>query len=371
MILILEPTSLTTHTWHKFAKFPVKKILPEEVAADSRPLATETRYKKSEYAKNQYLPTHDTVLHSLDRIAESTNMTDTESRLKYEYIDPTSRFMGICYPGRCEQKYIYDVKLNSKVYTDPYEDYMWFLESKGDYHQTTRDTNYYKQLGLIRLGNASEADRTRSMNTSRKSSLCTEIKGSQSGIEDEVCATIDRISRLRRDWRLLVSDCKSRLDLTPDQLVYQILSKKSLNSLDHHEFVKLLRGFNINAEPGQVDSAFKLIDTDKDGRIGSYDISKLLSMKQHSPSEIRYGPASPQVTQCKPLSSDFYVPFSHLMRCILCIGENIRSIRLALTQLDGNPRLSTLAELKKKLTTYTHQHFVYKEDIDFIASHLY
>lgn len=362
--------SLNSHTWHKFARFPVKQVKTAELPPESRTLATETRFKKSEYVKNHFSPAKGTVLENFDRQAFRSQAKERETKSKYEYIDPTARFMGICYPGRCEQKQIYDVKLNCKVFADPYEDYMRFLQTKGDFHPHTRDTNYYKQLGLIRLGDACQKDKARSAAGSRRSSIVSDLKDGSSIVEDEVCATIDRISRLRRDWRLLVSECTSRIDLTAEQVLYQLLDNKNLSAIDRHEFVKLLRGFKIHAEPEQVDGAFKLIDLDKDERIDVLDLRRLLSLKSLSPSEIRFGPSQPRHSQGTALSSDFYVPFAHLLRCLLCIGENLRSVRLALNQLAADDRISTLADTKQRLIRYSHRHCVFDDDIDFIAKYV-
>lgn len=285
---------------------------------------------------------------------------------KYEYIDPTARFMGIVTPGRCEQKHIYDVKLNCKVFSDPYEDYIRFLETKHDYMPSSRERNYYRQLGMIRLGKAVEHQRARSVGRSRE-------KHGPTSVEEEICASIDRVSRLRRDWKLLAADSISRLDLNADQLLFKLLDDKGKLGIDHHEFCKILRRFRIEAEPEQVDSAFKLIDQTKDDVIDACDIKKLLSMKQLSSNEIRYGPTKPLGGRNAgvPLTEDFIVPFVHLLKCILCIGENIRSIRLGLTQLGLETRLMTQAELQRTLGDFSHQHHVYKDDLSFIAAHFF
>ena len=365
-----DSANLEDHSWHRFPKFPVKKISPDEIAHDARPLTTATRYRSSEFTKLAGAPLKDPALVTLDRLAADhlkESLGKSSEEIKYQ--DPTARYMGLCYPGRGEQKHIYDLKLNCKVYPDPVEDHIRFLQRKGDYIPKQKDQNYYADLGLIRLGKAAAKDR-KSV-PKRKSEVTNYTDCSH--VENELCASIDRISRLRRDWKLFAADCNSRIDLSPSALLWQLLDEKSKHGLDLHEFVKLLRNIGIKAEPDQIDDAFRLIDTDKDKLIDDTDLRRLLGMKQLSPAEIRYGPSQYADEQERPLGLDFYEPFSHLLKCLLCVGENLRSIRLALTQLEEDklPSDMSISDLKRRLNKYSHRHYVYCDDIDYIAQHIY
>lgn len=349
------------HSWYKFPRFPVKRIMPQEIAQHDRPLTAESRYKPSELAKGVPKTDIDPETVRLQKLANEVQFSMLEKKSsEIPYYDPTAKYLDISYPGRSEERHVYDLKLNSKVYPDPIDAYIRFLQSKRGYNAKPREANFYKEMGLIRLGNAAAKDRSSSISKESQAEV-------MSNVEHEICASIDRISRLRRDLRLFSSDCTSKTSVSPSSLLHQLLDDQSKTALDLHEFTKLLRRLNIKAEPQQIDDAFRLADLDKDDLIDENDLVNLLSIYQQTPSESKYGYKH---SSDYHVGQDFWEPFVHVLKCLLCLGENLRTIRLALTQVGIHPSDATLTYLKKKLGVYSQRHHVYADDIDFIASKL-
>lgn len=363
----LDSTTLEDHSWHKFPKFPVKSINPDEIAANDRPLTCETRYKPSEFITSHGISRGTKPSESFARTSEAKLKSNFDGQLtEIYYDDPTARYLGISYPSRSDDRHVYDVKLNCKAYPDPSEDHYRFVERKGYFCPRYQEPNYYKDLGLIRLGKAVDLDRKSPPRNKEHDHFNT---GHRSNVENEICASIDRISRLRRDWRLFASHCTSRVSISPSLLLWKLLDDKSKTRLDLHEFTKLLRRLKIKAEPQQIDDAFKLIDVTHDKAVDDSDLRKLLSMKQYSPSELKYGP--PQVDDQDELDREFVDPFCHLIKSLLCIGENLRSIKYGLAQLETFPNELPLTSLKKLLGRFSHRHYIYEDDLTFIAHQLH
>ena len=325
----------------------------------------------------KYLQSEDDQIKFLDSALSSTHHHNNhQSSFKIEdqfgpedFVDiplhyPFSeKYLGINTPHRTDERKVYDVKVNCKLWPDiktskPQDPYEHILDKFKKVYQAKKQLFSHPSFGdrnSKSFGKVNSQDSQH--NELPKRNLLNKVE-----------AVLENM----RDITHLACAAFSKLRLPIQDLFTLVKPKSSSQYIYRDEMFALLKDMGIEPLESAKDICFRMFDSDRDGMIGLTDFKKFFRPEENNLREIQRTKTERYYGSFDELDDEFKRFFSNLLYCFVKMGENLRLFKLAFAEAFGSSKGLTKGELKDKIQSlFTTTRGAQKEEITFLADQIY
>lgn len=285
---------------------------------------------------------------------------------------PSERFLGLCYPGRCEAKKVYDCKLNMKLFPNPADAdrvnhcpahcTCRTIPSRAPQSRESSTDSKYRNLARVK--------------SPELNSSLQRLSHSKPVLDKVLLKQLaDRafsISLLRKEVANLVPKAVLKLK-NPIETLFNVLKAKARsNFITKEEFFLFMKRTGVTADTETCNNTYKLLDADKDGLLSLSDFKKNLNYSSFKREDLESGftKLAPGPNSYEEFSSDFKHEFGSLMGLFKRLASNVETIRKLVTKSPHSASLLSRYELKSIIEQAAEVNYLPSEDTVFIVDRL-
>jgi Ca2+-binding EF-hand superfamily protein len=342
----------------KYPRFPPASLLASSGSVKS------LHSRHSSASVSQKMATKD--MEEFKRLASNLKefVNDLEASVPYQPVHlvpnvDADKWLGINTPGRCEQKHVYDVKLNIELFQDPGTKYYKDCQRGGFLGKYAPcPQNYYNRIGLP--GIQAEVEKEQQAAAYKKGI------NTNSPLVQDLRGKLLSVALIRREAVTYGKKASAALKLPIQKLHSILLGSSKGPNWEKDDFYIFQQKIGIFLDPIQSDGVFKLLDCDRDGAISTGDLAKSMNISASN----HLSTSETQATRYDQLPDNFKENFGLFLISESKIYENLRAVKAGLSQLFGSLRTFSRLEIRAMLETCAEGKYLSPSDLDYVADNI-